>query len=648
MTRTRTPAGLLVAVLGAALVLSLAHAAPARAAGDDFLFTGRGYGSGVGMSQWGAWQAAREGKDFRFILGFYYPGTDLTPLDDPNLELNVKISSEPWKSVSSLTQNYKKVDLGASVTSMVLVEHGPGGDTSEVVAAGAFLNVWLEDDGGVYVFTTGGGRQGPFSWVEARPADDTGRVKIQLKTTDTADPLAPREYWGKMRVQPSETSGYLNVFNLVPMERYLRSIGEVASDWAQPGSQAYAFEAVKAQAVAARTYAVANRDPYLNDNQWDQVYLGYFSRGYSFEDRFPGIPQAAEQTAGLVLRYQGRIISAHYSSHSGGYTTALEPDRYPYFPAKPDPFSLEAPPPSLSSVGPGYPWTCTVDRTDLSNDVNGMEDVDGKQVSVGTLKKVEVLTRDTPDPTSHALTLRLTGSAGAAVIAADDLRRALGYGTLRSTLILDIQNPPETEPLPPGEFSDVGREGLYYQEIKRAALANLVNGYPDGTFKPQASVSRWQFAKIAVLLHNQFLPDDRITVQDVDGTPFWDVAVRPGTLGDESDWIMAAFHAGIVQGVTATNFRPYEPVGRDEMASILVRALGWADEAGALPDDVAGFSDVPASSPHFAATRYLKYKGILQGYEDPLGSGAVVLRPGEPIKRMHVAVILCRLLDLPH
>lgn len=45
--------------------------------GDSFLFKGTGYGHGVGLCQWGALQMAREGKTYREILSFYYPGTSI-------------------------------------------------------------------------------------------------------------------------------------------------------------------------------------------------------------------------------------------------------------------------------------------------------------------------------------------------------------------------------------------------------------------------------------------------------------------------------------------------------------------------------------------------------------------------------------------
>lgn len=620
-------------VLAALMVVGAASAHSAWA--GDFVFKGRGYGHGVGLSQWGAWQADQEGKDFRFILGFYYPGTTIDPLSDRGLELKVKLSSEPWKSVATITQNFAVADVHAVGAAVTLVKHAAGGEQTEDLAAGAFCTM-TPKDGAIQLITAAGRKQGPFDWVEARPATG-GRTKVQFRTAASAAPIEAREYWGKMRLESSPTAGYLTVFNLVSIEKYLRSIAEVDYDWAQSNQPAYAPEAVKSQAVAARTYAVANRDPYLNDNQWDQVY-----RGYTFEQKYPGIGQAAEQTtvqgAGLVLRYQGAVISSFFSSSSGGYTSEWNQGEYAYLPAKADPYSLRAP-----TDNPGYAWTFTISAAELSEEVEGMGDIDGQPVHVGAVSRVEVLSRDTADPQSHAARLRLTGDTGAAVVGASAFRRLFGYSQMRSTLILEITSPGGPPP-PPGEFSDVSPQHMYYNEIDQVTDAGLMNGYRTGEFKPETAVSRWQFAKMVVGLHNALFPGDQILLVDVPARPFADMPAQPGTLGDESDWVAAAFNAGLVNGVTATTFQPYEPVRRDQMATMLVRAMGWEDEAAALPVDTPGFADVPLSSIHHAAATYLKSVDVLKGYSGP--DGSVELRPAEPIKRMHVAVILSRLLGV--
>ena len=623
------------------VALAIGLAAPGTAVAADFVFTGRGWGSGVGMSQWGAWGAAKDGKDFCWILDFYYPGTVLEPLAQPDPEIKVKISSQPWLSVYSITQNYRQIDLGASVTDLTLVMRGASGETSEQIPAGAFFNVWLKD-GKVFV-NTARGEQGPCEWVEARPVSEEGRCTVDLKTGSGW--IAQREYWGKMQVVPASTEGQLNLYNLVRLEKYLRSIGEVEYDWGQPGSSAYALEAVKAQAVAARTYAAANQSPYLDDNQWDQAYLGYITRGtlstpgYCFETRFPGIPQAAEETAGLVLTYHGVPIQAYFSAHSGGYTTAWEVGAYPYLPAKADPYSLSCPPTSLDRRGPGYPWAFTISAEDLSAALEGVVDVNGSSRRLGTISRIEVLSRDTDDPDSHVARLHLTGSEGSAVVSGTSFRRCFGYDQMRSTLILSVTGPPT---LPPGEFYDVV---MYRAEITQVVLAGLMNGYPTEVFKPEASLTRWQFAKIAVNLYNLRFPESKIELLDVKGQPFWDVPTTPGVLGDEGDWVAAAQGAGLMNGVSVTNFRPYEPIRRDELASVLVRALG-VDLETADVASVAPFEDVAAASAHYQCALYLKGLGVLRGYEEPAGSGLFYLRPEEPLLRMHSAAVLARALDL--
>jgi hypothetical protein len=208
---------------------------------------------------------------------------------------------------------------------------------------------------------------------------------------------------------------------------------------------------------------------------------------------------------------------------------------------------------------------------------------------------------------------------------------------MRSTLVTEIVNP---------GFSDVPLGHFYRDQIMRVAAEGLVNGYPDGTFRPQAPVSRWQFAKMALNLHNRLLPEQPIAVVDVTAGPFTDVPARPG-VSDESDWVAAAKAAGLVKGVTDTTFLPYEPVRRDQMASMIVRALAFEEEVASLPDDAPRFADVELGSTHERAATYLKSRSILLGYEEPPGSGVYFLKPAEATRREHIALVLGRLLDLP-
>ncbi|NLE74138.1 MAG: hypothetical protein GX604_05890 [Actinobacteria bacterium] len=636
--RARWTAWLIGLVVGAVMV---GMAAPATAGAADFIFQGRGWGSGVGMSQWGAWGAAQDGRDYRWILDFYYPGTTLEQMTDPNMSVKVKISSEPWRSVSTITQEYRQVDLTAVDVDLSLVMKDAAGEGCELMTAGNFCNVFLKE-GRVFV-NTATEELGPFDWIEARPATSEGRVQVELMTSSGWVSSGAREYWGAMRVVPSAEAGYLNLYNIVPMDQYLSSLGEVEYDWGQHGSRAYAPEAVKAQAVAARTYAVAqlqNRD-FIHDNQWDQAYLGYFTRGYCFEERFAGIPQAARDTTGQVLTCHGSYVVAYFSAHSGGYTTAWETGSHPYLVAKPDPYSLANPPTWLDSWGPGYLWTRSISAETLSSRVRGMIGINGRSVNVGEVTRVEIVARDTDDPESHVSRLRITGSNGSAVVSGHEFRRGVGYDEIRSTLILGVTCPPS---LPRGEFYDLT---MYGAEIKKIVLAGLMGGYPNELFKPENPLTRWQFAKIAVNLWNQRFPESSIPLVDVPGQPFWDVAVLPGVLGDESDWVAAAHKAGLMHGVTDKIFKPYEPIRRDELATVMVRALGLQGGVEALPPGTTSFLDVPEDSPHARNAAYMMSIGVIRGYEEPEGEGTYCLHPDEPLKRMHAAVVLARALDVP-
>ncbi len=122
-------------------------------------------------------------------------------------------------------------------------------------------------------------------------------------------------YRGNMELIPSD--GELTVVNEVELESYL--LGVVSSEmcpW-------YPLEALKAQAVAARTYALKNIGRFesqgfdLTDTASSQVYGGYCA-----ED--PRSTLAVNETAGIVLTYNGDLIDAVYSSTCGGFTESAE------------------------------------------------------------------------------------------------------------------------------------------------------------------------------------------------------------------------------------------------------------------------------------------------------------------------------------
>src|SRR3954453_2608396 len=94
----RYPAASLMRRCGVILVVSLALAAPATAA-TKLVVTGKGWGPGVGMSQWGAYGYARHGWSWQRILAHYYPGTTLAAA--PIQQVRVLLASgQPHASIA--------------------------------------------------------------------------------------------------------------------------------------------------------------------------------------------------------------------------------------------------------------------------------------------------------------------------------------------------------------------------------------------------------------------------------------------------------------------------------------------------------------------------------------------------------------------
>jgi stage II sporulation protein D len=113
------------------------------------------------------------------------------------------------------------------------------------------------------------------------------------------------------------TNGRLNVINVIEIEHYVR--GVVANEM----GYSYPLEALKAQAIAARSYGYKSINKHKNygidlcTTQDCQVYRGYVSEHDSTNE-------ACKQTEGQVLLYDGKIVETYYYAYSGGATLNSE------------------------------------------------------------------------------------------------------------------------------------------------------------------------------------------------------------------------------------------------------------------------------------------------------------------------------------
>jgi stage II sporulation protein D len=216
--------------------------------------------------------------------------------------------------------------------------------------------------------------------------------------------IGDRWYRGRTLLVP--TSKGMTAVNYVDLDQYLYSVlgSEMSANWPQ--------EALKAQAVAARSFALYKRSTSGNsvydvgDTTTWQVYKG-------LEAEAPGTQSAVNATTGQVMTYGGKIILAVFHSSSGGHTENVEDiwtDPLPYLRGVAD-YDMGA---------PVYQWTKNFSRSQLSRLISGVGNVSS-------------MTAERTTPQGRIITMLVKGDRGTRRISGKDLRSALG---LRSTLFV--------------------------------------------------------------------------------------------------------------------------------------------------------------------------------------------------------------------
>jgi SpoIID/LytB domain protein len=254
-------------------------ATPALAGKARFTIRGAGFGHGVGMSQYGAYGFAKNGRTYDQILRHYYTGTELGTTD-PGTIVRVLIQSTGTATVSGASQAGTRT-LNPSSTYKVR-RHGAAQ---------------------VDLLSAAGRRIATFS------------APLQISGPDGVVTLGGvGSYRGILEFRP-DTFGGVNAINAVTLEDYIA--GVVARE--SPAS--WPAEALKAQAVAARTYAIttskagAGFEHYADTRS--QVYGGVAAET-------PSTNQAVADTRGQVVTYDGTPVVTFFFSTSGGRTENVE------------------------------------------------------------------------------------------------------------------------------------------------------------------------------------------------------------------------------------------------------------------------------------------------------------------------------------
>ncbi len=282
------------------------HAVPAKseivAVWQGVTIYGKGWGHGIGLSQWGAQGWAEGATGVRLtgeqIVARYFPGARLAsqPITQP---FRVLLSAPSTGCVGHTIANVARMQ---SAGGMRLVNDAHPEVVYTETAQGQPLRFW-NDRGSLVV------------------RDEWSRAIVYFGA-DTVT-LLPKQFWDPIYIDQKDIGyrgniqvgvreeGNLRVVNFVSSDDYMRGAlpGEMPSHWE--------MEALRAQAIAARTYA-AWRQSTAGDRTWDvrddtadQCY-----GGEAFES--PRTTAAVDSTASLILTYDGKPIRALYSSASGG------------------------------------------------------------------------------------------------------------------------------------------------------------------------------------------------------------------------------------------------------------------------------------------------------------------------------------------
>jgi stage II sporulation protein D len=350
------------------VTLLAALAAPAAASAEQvFVFSGHGWGHGIGMPQYGAYGYAQNGWTYDQILAHYYTGTQLGPAPISTIRVllasgrgSVTVESESAFQVRDASGFSAQLQAG-SVTLDSTLTITAGGEQRTLVAPVRFL---------------------------------PGSKPLELG----------KPYRGSFVV--TRSAGKLRVVNRVTLERYLWGVvpGEMPPGWHR--------EALKVQAVAARSYALASRNTTGNFDVFadtrSQVYGGVLS-----ED--PRATAAVNATKGEIVLFDGKVAWTFFSASSGGRTASIE-DVWPD--AQPRPYLVSVDDP-YDTISPYHDWG------PVAFTASQLKDRLGSRFPAGVTE-----IRVNENASGRAGSITATGPNGQATISGWDVRLALG---LRST-----------------------------------------------------------------------------------------------------------------------------------------------------------------------------------------------------------------------
>jgi stage II sporulation protein D len=363
-TSTRTRRAARVAAIACVAILALPAAAAAK---GTWVVKGAGYGHGIGMSQYGAYGSAKAGLGYKAILKQYYSGTAL----GANPGKTMRILLRPYQSSVSFTGATSACGAGLSESKTYLARRSGNG-------------VSLRNSSGAGVATCGA------------VMSATGGASVVL--------LGKGSYRGALEVRVSSVPGKVNAINAVELEAYLRGV------IAEESPSSWPLDALQAQAVAARSYALTQGvggngfDAY--DDTRSQVYGGVKSETARTDE-------AVSSTAAEVVLYQGKVAETFFMSTSGGHT---EDNENSFLGGTPTPYLRGVPDPYEAGAGSAYHrWKRKFSQRSIEAELGGLVK--------GRLKRVVILKRGA---SPRIVKAKVVGTGGTSRTNGPELRALLG------------------------------------------------------------------------------------------------------------------------------------------------------------------------------------------------------------------------------
>ena len=337
------------------------------------MIKGAGFGHGVGMSQYGAFGFAKEGRKYDAILRHYYAGTQLSTLDT-DAETRVLLQSGISSRFSGAVAVAGARRLNPDSTYRVR-------RTSK----------------GMALISSSGRTMATYTPPLRVVAPSGGSVRL---LGSAANGVSSGRYRGALEFRPRAGGGVMAV-NAVRLEDYVRGVVSAESPASWP------LEALKAQAVAARTYAITTNKPGDGFEHYADVRSQVY-RGVAAE--FASTDRAVAETARQVVTAGGKPVVTYFFSTSGGRTEAVE---NAFLGAEPQSHlkSVEDP---FDKASPKHRWTRRLTMSTAEKRLGGLVK--------GRFRRIKVIKRG---ESPRVVRAQVVGSRGTTTTTGPELRRRL-------------------------------------------------------------------------------------------------------------------------------------------------------------------------------------------------------------------------------